>query len=101
MALNDETAKFIYHKIWNYSEAASAYSRRNEVTIGTSAEDFFRKRIEDDHELKGKEIQDLFRSALQVLSGIAACDLDKLSLKYYWMEDSVPVHSTSRWPDLI
>jgi hypothetical protein len=93
VALNDETAGLIYRKIWDYSEAASAYSRTNEVTSWTSAEDFFRKRIEDDPELKGKEMQDLFLPALQVLSGVAACELDVLSLKYYWMEDGVPVHS--------
>jgi hypothetical protein len=101
VALNDETASLIYRKIWDYSKAASTYSRENDVTSGTSVEDFFRKRVEDDHEINGKEMKDLFRSALQVLSGIAACDLDKLSLKYYWMEDSVPVHSTSRSLDLI
>jgi monoamine oxidase len=91
--LDNETAQFIYCKIWDYSAAASAYSRSEDVASGRSAEDFFESCIGNNYELEGKEMRTLFHSGLHVVSGVSSCDLNKLSLKYYWMEDSAPVRS--------
>ena len=89
--LNSKTANFIYRKVWEYSDAASDYSRQNKVDPKLSVEDFCQEKLNKDKEIKNGEMKSLVGNAVDMLSGIAACDLDKLSLKYYWMEDDLPV----------
>jgi len=40
--------------------------------------------------VKSDDIRRLVASGVEMLGGIAACDLDQLSLKYYWMEQDLP-----------
>ena len=37
----------------------------------------------------------LVASGMEMLAEIATCDLNKLSLKYFWMEDDLPVSPLS------
>ena len=94
--LNTKTASFIYRKVWEYSDAASDYSRENDVDPSVSVEDFCKEKLRKDKEIKTDEMKSLVGNAVDMLSGIAACDLNKLSLKYYWMEDDLPVSHVSR-----
>lgn len=89
--LDSKTANFLYRKVWEYSDAASDYSRQEEVDPKLSVEDFCQDKLNRDKEIESGEMRSLVGNAVDMLSGIAACDLDKLSLKYYWMEDDLPV----------
>jgi len=91
--LKTKTAEFIYRKVWEYSDAASDLSRKTDVDPRLSVEDFCQEKLNHDREIKTGEMKSLVGDAIDMLSGIAACDLDKLSLKYYWMEDDLPVSS--------
>jgi hypothetical protein len=91
--LNSKTANFIYRKVWEYSGAASEYSRESDIDPRLSVEDFCQEKLNKDKEIKSREMKSLVGNAVAMLSGVAACDLDKLSLKYYWMEDDLPVSS--------
>jgi len=91
-ALSEETSALIYRKVWEYSDAASDYARENDVDKNESVEDFFKERLEKDKEVKGKAMKELVDYAMKMLAGVSACDLDKLSLKYFWMEDDLPVY---------
>ena len=91
--LKTKTAEFIYRKVWEYSDAASDLSRETNVDPRLSVEDFCQEKLNHDREIKTGEMKSLVGNAIDMLSGVAACDLDKLSLKYYWMEDDLPVSS--------
>lgn len=91
-ALSDETSALIYRKVWEYSDAASDYSRENDVDKNESVEDFCKERLEKDKEVKGKAMKELVGDAMKMFANISACNLDKLSLKYFWMEDDLPVY---------
>ena len=81
----------MYRKIWEYADAAAEYSRETEVDSAKSMEDFCQKRLAKDKEVKS-DMKSIVASGIEMLAGVAACDLDKLSLKYYWMEEDLPVH---------
>lgn len=53
--------------------------------------DFFKRLLEEDQDLENNEMKYLMTCALQMLVAYSACDLDKLSLKYLWAEDELPV----------
>lgn len=93
--LKTKTAEFIYRKVWEYSFAASDFSRENDVDPRLNVEDFCQEKLNHDREIKTGEMKSLVGNAVDMLSGVAACDLDKLSLKYYWMEDDLPVFPLS------
>jgi hypothetical protein len=61
------------------------------VESNKSMAEFCRKRLAKDKEVKD-DMKEIVGSGIEMLAGIAACDLDKLSLKYYWMEEDLPVH---------
>jgi hypothetical protein len=86
-----DDAALVYEKVWEYSDAAVEYSRDYKVDSKLSMEDFCHARLADDKEVKSDEIRRLVASGVEMLGGIAACDLDQLSLKYYWMEQDLPV----------
>ena len=90
-AVDPETMGLIFAKTWEYSAAASDYSRWNDVDKNESIDDFFQQRLREDKDLKDKKMKYVVGTGLELLSSITACDLDKLSLKYYWMEDDLPV----------
>ena len=92
-AVSQETAALLDRKTWEYWEAASVYSRENEVDKDISVEDFCRNRLDNDQDVNDKATKAMFRSAIELIGGITACELDKLSLKYFWMEDDLPVRS--------
>jgi hypothetical protein len=100
-ALSEEATALINRKIWEYSDAASDYSRENDVDKNESVEDFCKERLEEDQEVKGNTMKELVDSAMKMLAVIAACDLDKLSLKYFWMEDDLPVYPCPEPPEEI
>jgi hypothetical protein len=83
---------FIYEKVWEYSDAAVEYSRENNVASNKSMLDFCNTRLAEDPDLKTDELKRLIASGVDMLGDIAACDLDKMSLRYYWMEQDLPVH---------
>lgn len=89
--LSSKAAGLVYQKVWEYNEAAVDYSRENEVESNKSMAEFCRKRLAKDTEVKD-DMKEIVGSGIEMLAGIAACDLDKLSLKYYWMEEDLPVH---------
>lgn len=90
--LNAETTQIIFRKVWEYADEASGYSRENNVDKDVSVREFCQKRVQEDTELEDGELREIVGSGVEMLSGFAACDLDKLSLKYFWMEDDLPVH---------
>lgn len=90
-AVDAETAGLIFAKTWEYSAAASDHSRWNDVDKNQSVDDFFRQRLREDKDLKDEKTKYFVGTGLELHSSITACDLDKLSLKYYWMEDDLPV----------
>jgi hypothetical protein len=89
--LSSKAAGLVYQKVWEYNEAAVDYSRENEVESNKSMAEFCRNRLAKDKEVKD-DMKEIVGSGVEMLAGIAACDLDKLSLKYYWMEEDLPVH---------
>lgn len=89
--LDAKVAELVYRKVWEYNEAAVEYSRENEVASSKSMAEFCRQRLSKDKEVKDDR-KEIVGSGIEMLAGIAACDLDKLSLKYYWMEEDLPVH---------
>ena len=89
--IDQDTCALIYNKVWEYSDAASDYSRQyNNLDPKLSMEDFCIGRLEDDDEVAKKDKENV-KSGIEMLAGVAACDLKELSLKYYWMEDDLPV----------
>ena len=81
----------IYKKVWEYSAAAADYSRQfDKLSPKLSMEDFCIGRLEHDDEV-GEKDKKYVKSGIDMLAGVAACDLKDLSLKYYWMEDDLPV----------
>jgi hypothetical protein len=90
-ALNEKDAAFVYEKVFTYSRMASEYSREETVDKDISVKDFCIEQLERDKEVKGDRIKGFIASGLEMLQGIAACDIDNLSLKYFWMEDDLPV----------
>lgn len=92
-AVSQETAGLLDRKIWEYWAAASVYSRENEVDKDISLEDFCENRLNNDQDVNGKVTKALLRSSIELIGGISACELEKLSLKYFWMENDLPVRS--------
>lgn len=90
-ALSERDAAFVYEKVFTYSGMASQYSREETIDKDVSVKDFCIEKLESDKEIKGDRIKGFIVSGLEMLQGIAACDIDKLSLKYFWMEDDLPV----------
>jgi hypothetical protein len=90
-ALSESDVAFVYEKVFTYARMASEYSREEQVDKDVSVKDFCMEQLEKDKEVKGDRIKGFIASGLELLQGIAACDIDKLSLKYYWMEDDLPV----------
>jgi hypothetical protein len=86
----DDSA-LVYQKVWEYSDAAVEYSRDYNVGSNKSMADFCSTRLTEDKDLDSDERRHLVEDGLEMLAGIAACDLDKMSLKYYWMEEDLPV----------
>ena len=84
-------AEFVYEKVFKYSGMASECSRQETIDKNVSVKDFCMENIKKDKEVKGDYIKGLITAGLEMLGGIAACDVDKLSLKYFWMEDDLPV----------
>jgi len=91
--VDEETGDLMHTKVWTYYEAASDYSRKNVVDKDADVRGFFEEQLQKDEEVKDEILKGLVSSAIDMLNGISACDLDKLSLKYYWMEDDLPVPS--------
>jgi len=89
--VDKKTSKVLFEKVWEYNEAASTYSRENVVDKDANVKQFCDERLKNDKDVKGEKMRELVDSSIDMLSGIAACDLDKMSLKYYWMEDDLPV----------
>jgi len=89
--LDKKTAGFVYRKVWEYSEAAAQLSREQDVDKNLSVEDFCAKRLEKDKEIKDERLRRVTASGIRMLAEISACNLDKLSLRYFWMEDDLPV----------
>jgi hypothetical protein len=89
--LSKETTGFINRKVWEYYKTAMNYSRENEVDKNDTVEDFCNSRLENDQEVKDEDMKKALRPRLKMIAEIAACDLDKMSLKYFWMEDDLPV----------
>jgi hypothetical protein len=90
-ALDDAVAEIVYRKIWEYADAAVDLSRAGGVDAGCSVWDYVLGRVEGDEELRGEYLRGVFLSGVKMLAEICACDLDKLSLRYYWMDDDLPV----------
>ena len=86
-----EDQRFVFKKIWEYSDAAVSYSRMETVDDRATVQEFLTKRIDEDQEITSDGIRDLIASGLEMFSDGSGCDLDKLSLKYYWTEDDLPV----------
>ena len=96
--LDEKTSRLLFGKVREYNKAASEYSRENTVDKDANVKDFCYERIRIDKDVKGGKMRELVESGIDMLSGIAACDLDKLSLKYYWMEDDLPVTPSLSFP---
>ena len=92
-AVSQETAALLDRKVWEYWEAASVYSRENEVDKDISLEDFCQNRLDNDKDVNDKVTKAMCHSTIELIGGISACKLDKLSLKYFWMENDLPVCS--------
>jgi hypothetical protein len=90
-SVKDSTCGFIYEKVFTYNHAASVYSREHKVEKEKSVLEFCRKQLDEDEDVDTDEKRELVGSGVEMLAGISACDLEKLSLKYYWMEDDLPV----------
>jgi len=89
--VSQNDAEFVYEKVFTYSGMASECSRQETIDKNVSVKDFCMEQIKKDQEVKGDYIKGLITAGLEMLGGIAACDVDKLSLKYFWMEDDLPV----------
>jgi len=94
--VSQKDTAFIYEKIFTYSDMALEYSRQETIDKDISIKDFCMEQMKKDREVQGDYIKGLITSALEMLGGIAACDIDKLSFKYYWMEDDLPVEPLER-----
>lgn len=90
-AVDKKTTRLLFGKVWEYNKAASKYSRENTVDKDANVKDFCEECLQNDEDVKSEKMRELVETGIDMLSGIAACDLDKLSLKYYWMEDDLPV----------
>jgi translation elongation factor EF-Ts len=90
-ATTQHESKVIYEKVSQYSDEASLYSRRNVVDKSTSVGNFYDNCITSDPALSTESIRRMVASGLENLSHSAGCDLDQLSLKYYWTDDDLPV----------
>jgi len=93
--LDKETAGVIYRKVWEYSDGAVNLSRQEDVDKNLSVEDYCQKRLAEDEDLTNEHLKQVAVSSIRMLAEIAACDLDKLSLRYYWMEEDLPVKHCS------
>ena len=93
-AVSKEVAELLDPKFWEYWVAASVYSRDNDVDKDISLEDFVRNRLDNDKDANDNVMKAIFRSLVDLIGGISACKLDKLSLKYFWMENDLPVNSS-------
>jgi hypothetical protein len=89
--IDTQVKSMIYRKAWEYFDVASDYSRKNDVDKNRSAGDFYRGLVEEDQELDNNDMKYFMTCALHMLVTYSACDLDKLSLKYMWAEDELPV----------
>jgi hypothetical protein len=89
-----DNSALVYQKVWEYSDAAVDYSRDYNVGSNKSMADFCSTRLTEDKDLDSDEKRHLVEDGVEMLAGIAACDLDKMSLKYYWMEEDLPVTSS-------
>jgi len=81
----------IYKKVAEYSDAAVEFSREQNVNPAATARSFFEDRIKEDADLKSETMRRMVWNGVEMLSYSAACDLDKLSLKFYWTDDDLPV----------
>ena len=88
---DDDTKSFIFKKIMEYASGASTYSRENDVDKERSLGDYCEEQLYKDEEVHNEHTRQLIASGMKMLSGMAACDIEKLSLKYYWMEEDLPV----------
>jgi len=88
-------SSLIYRKVSEYSDAASLHSRTNVVDRNTSVGSFYKSMIARDTELRTQTLRRLVSNGLENLSHSAGCDLDQLSLKYYWTDDDLPVLSAT------
>ena len=84
-------AQLIYRKVSEYSDAALQFSREQDVNRDTTVGSFFEKLITADADLTTERIRSLVSGGVENLSHSAGCDLDKLSLKFYWTDDDLPV----------
>jgi hypothetical protein len=84
-------ARLVYRKVSKYCDAASLFSREHSVHKDTTVQSFFDERIKQDAELMNDAIRRMVRSGVEMLGHSAGCDLDKLSLKFYWTDDDLPV----------
>lgn len=89
--IDPQIQSVLYRKVWEYFNAAADYSRKNDVDKNRNVGDFYKGLLEEDQELKNNDMKYFVACALQVLVGYSACHLDKLSLKYLWAEDELPV----------
>jgi monoamine oxidase len=91
VAAGSSDSRLIYRKISEYADAALEFSREHSIDKDTTVGSFFNQRIKEDVELTTDAIRRMVSSGVEMLSHSAGCDLDKLSLKYYWTDDDLPV----------
>lgn len=84
-------ARLIYKKVADYSDAALQFSREHDVHRDTTVGSFFDDCIKEDLDLKTSTIRRMVSNGVEMLSHSAGCDLNKLSLKFYWTDDDLPV----------
>ena len=91
VAVGTTTARFVYKKAAEYSDAALEFSREQNIHPATAVGSFFDDRMKVDGDLKTENMRRMVSSAVDMLAHSAGCDLDKLSLKFYWTDDDLPV----------
>ena len=84
-------ARLIYKKVSGYSDAALEFSREHDVHRDITVGSFFDDCIKEDPDLKTETVRCLVSNGVEMLSHSAGCDLHKLSLKFYWTDDDLPV----------
>ena len=91
IAIGINNARLVYKKVSEYCDAALEFSREQKVHPAATVGSFFTDRIKEDADLKTETMQRMVSNGVELLSHSAACDLDKLSLKFYWTDDDLPV----------
>ena len=91
VAAGSSDARLVDRKVSEYSDAAYVFSREHNVHKDTGVGSFFNERIKEDAELTTDAIRRMVSGGVEMLSHNAGCDLDKLSLKFYWTDDDLPV----------